>query len=230
MNYTVMLSFIKKIIQKIIESFGFKVVRKGEPKIWENDQEFLRLYKQIKDKTLVSKDRCFSLFQFARYACSLKGEVAECGVYKGGTAKLIARVCNKKTIHLFDTFEGMPEEDPEVDLHKKGEFSDADLPSVKKFLVDCQNLKFYPGFFPDTTRPITSKRFCFVHVDVDIYQSAKDCLNFFYSRLVSGGIMVFDDYGWRMCPGVKKAVDEFLANKKEKPIIVAQYQGVIIKQ
>ena len=69
--------------------------------------------------TLVSPDRCHLLYSLALQALNLNGEVWECGVYKGGTALLLASLIAEKadpsrrpTIRLFDTFEGMPETDP----------------------------------------------------------------------------------------------------------------------
>lgn len=163
----------------------------------------------IKKNILVTVDRCFILYQFAKLSTQKDGEIAEVGVYKGGTARMIAKSCPEKTFHLFDTFSGMPESQRDVDFHQQGEFADTSLESVKRFLKDCQNVEFHPGLFPQTINGVKNKTFCYVHVDVDIYPSVKSCLEFFYPRLVPGGIMLFDDYQWKDTPGVKKALDEF---------------------
>jgi len=191
--------------------------------------EFQLLFNEIKAYTLVGRDRCFMLYQLAKYADAKEGEIAEVGVYKGGTGKLIAKTCPKKPIHLFDTFSGMPATDETKDKHRKDDFNDTSLKSVKKYLGDCENIRFYQGFFPDTSGPVANTKFCFAHIDVDIYQSVKDSLEFFYHRMVQGGIMVFDDYGWKTCPGVKKAISEFLLDKVETPIMTTRYQCMLIK-
>ena len=90
-------------------------------------------------------------------------------------------------------------------------------------------MHFHKGFFPDTAGPVADNKFCLVHVDVDIYQSVRDCLEFFYPRLVSGGFMVFDDYEGKNCPGVRKAIDEFLVDKPEVQIATAPFQCMILK-
>ena len=64
-----------------------------------------------------------------------------------------------------------------------------------------------PQKFPE----VLGREFCFVHVDVDLYQPIKDSFMFFYPLLAPGGIMVFDDYGVSSFPGAKKAVDEVLS-------------------
>jgi O-methyltransferase len=66
-------------------------------------------------------------------------------------------------------------------------------------------------------------------VDVDIYRSVLDCCRFFYPRLVTGGAIVFDDYGRNSCPGAKAAVDEFFADTPEQPVYVATGQAFVVK-
>jgi FKBP-type peptidyl-prolyl cis-trans isomerase 2 len=187
--------------------------------LWNDDDSFNSLMEQIKNHTLVDRIRCFMLYQFSKHVATLRGDIAEIGVYKGGTAKLLARSFEStgKLVHLFDTFSGMPESDAARDFHGAGDFGDTSLEQVRNFLSDCGNIRFHQGFFPDTSKPVEDKTFCIVHVDVDIYQSALDCCSFFYPRLEKGGIMVFDDYGFVACPGIKIAVDAFFSDKPEKP-------------
>jgi O-methyltransferase len=96
---------------------------------WNEDEVFAEIMSAVGDQTLVDPVRCYMIYQLAKQALKIKGDVAEVGVYKGGTAKLIASVFRKtKTkIHLFDTFQGMPDADPEKDFHKKGDFGDTSL-------------------------------------------------------------------------------------------------------
>lgn len=171
------------------------------------------------------------IYQYAKQAAELPGDVAEVGVYKGGTARLLAKVfeSTNKTIHLFDTFSGMPPSDPSKDIHKEGDFS-ASLESVRTYLHDCQNVRFYQGLFPITSKPIENITFCLVHIDVDIYKSVMDCCKFFYPRLQrGGGIMIIDDYGALSCPGAKMAVDEFFSDKPEKPCYLPTGQCVVTR-
>jgi len=190
---------------------------------------FEKIFKEVERFTLLSEDRCFMLWQYARYACRLpQGEVAEVGTYKGGSARLIAKTC-PKIVHLFDTFSGIPYTDVSVDSHKKGDFSDTSMEVVRNFLSDCDNVILHPGIFPSTTNWVKDKQFCFVHIDVDVYQSVRECLGFFYPRTVRGGIIILDDYRWEKCPGVEKAITEFLATRPEIPIETTRYQCVIIK-
>ena len=196
-----------------------------------NSKQFQSLYEQIKGHTLVNEARCFMLYQLAKYANAKEGHIAEVGVYRGGTSKLISKVVAEttKTVHLFDTFSGMPATDLTKDLHQEGDFHDTSLDTVKRYLRDCENVQLHQGFFPDTSAPVTATRFCFVHIDVDIYKSVADCCTFFYPRMVSGGIMIFDDYGFLRCPGAKTAVDGFFSDKPEYPCYLPTGQCFIIK-
>lgn len=200
---TKMLRFLR---DKTVRALGYTPSPAG--KFWEKDQTFMRLYNSIKDHTVVSVDRCYMLFQLAKNAPD--GAIAEVGVYKGGTAKLIHAVLPDSPYYLFDTFTGLPPEiltEKEKQSVSKVDFQDTSLEAVQEYL-GCDYFIFKQGFFPKTTEGIGEK-FAFVYLDADLYQSTKDGLDFFYPRLVPNGIIVVDDYGSNYWDGVTKAVDEF---------------------
>jgi len=154
----------------------------------------------------------------ARACGKLEGDIAEAGVYFGATARLLMRFFDgRKTIHLFDTFDVMPDADPEHDLPEWWDpKKDLSVAKVKMLLEDFDKeglVKFYKGLFKDTLHEAKDKRFCFVHVDCDLYQGAKDCCEFFYPRLVEGGIMMFHDYDVPAFPGIREAVEEYFLYK-----------------
>ena len=166
--------------------------------------------------SLVPLPRFVFLEKQAEQVKALPGAVAEIGVYLGGTAKLLAATLVDKDIHLFDTFEGMPEVS-KWDKHKKGDFvhASATLDRVKGYLSAYDNVHFYKGVFPETAEDLVENTFCLVHVDVDIYEATKAACEFFWPLLVEGGIMVFDDYNGPRTPGTNKAVNEFFAGVAE---------------
>jgi O-methyltransferase len=157
------------------------------------------------------------------------GELAECGVYKGGTAKLLAELAQERSLHLFDTFSGMPETDPAKDIHKAGDFADTSLESVRNYLAGHANVTFHPGLIPQSLLPLNDRVFSFVHIDLDIYSAIKSSCEFFYPRLQSGAVLVFDDYGYPSCPGARLAVDEFFADKLEAKLVLPTAQCVVHK-
>lgn len=208
--------------------------------IWDLDIQFNQIVSKI-EYTPCDKLRCFIIYQIAQNAFLLNGDIAEIGVYRGGTARIIAEVFNQKEkcsevcstllkkIHLFDTFSGMPPSDSEKDFHKEGDFSDTSLDLVKNSLIEFDNIHFYKGIFPETAEPIMDTSFCLVHIDVDIYKSVLDCCDFFYPRMVQGGIMIFDDYGFLSCPGAKEAVDTYFLDKPETPVYLPTGQAIVMR-
>jgi hypothetical protein len=150
----------------------------------------------------------------------LEGSLAEVGVYRGGSAKLICLMKGTRDLHLFDTFEGLPP--PTIGDHsvfRRSQFR-ADLHAVQSYLRGFNNVHFYKGLFPGTAADVSDERFCFVHLDVDLYEATKAGIEFFYPRLVPKGVLMSHDYN---AAGVRRAFDEFFRDKPE--IIIQQPAG-----
>lgn len=199
--------------------------------LWDQDPAFLAVVKGMEALTLVDRQRCYVLYRSALQARALPGDAAEVGVYKGGTALLLRRAFEGagKTLHLFDTFEGMPETDPEKDIHLRGDFNDTSLDAVRTFVGDGDDVAYHKGLFPDTAGGLGENDFAFVHIDADIYSSVKAGCEFFFPRLVAGGVLVFDDYGFRSCPGALQAVDEHFDPLREVPLYLPTGQCLVRK-
>ena len=201
---------------------------------WYGEDDFERAFRVVSHFPGTSRDRCYILRALARHSLGLDGHLAECGVWKGKTAYLIAdavsRQVGDKKLHLFDTFEGLPEPDPDEDRIPQGTFADTSLDEVRALLGPFNFLEFHKGDISETMPSCGEVPFSFVHVDVDIYRSVLECCDFFYPRMVSGGVLVFDDYGLPSTPGARKAVDSFFQDCAETPIYLPTGQCVVIKQ
>lgn len=199
---------------------------------WLVPGEFQELYRRVEPWSLVGPDRCQILYALAKQAFHLRGEFWECGVYKGGTAMMLAEILseqNRRRLRLFDTFAGMPETMPGQDHHLSGDFADTSLESVRRRVGHERIVEFHKGFIPDTFAGLESASICFAHVDVDIYQSVLDCCEFIFPRLVRGGFLLFDDYGFPSCPGARAAVDGFFEGTYLQPIVLPTGQAVVFK-
>ena len=144
--------------------------------------------------------------------------MAEIGVFQGHSAEVIL-LNSTRFLHCFDTFRGIPYSNEFDNYHKAGDFSDTteDLVSSKLNSIDAHRFKLHCGVFPKTVPPeLESSLFSFVHIDADVHETYCDALQFFYPRMVKGGIILFDDYAASTCLGAKKAVDEFLLRYPEK--------------
>lgn len=227
---------MRSLVSRTLSFFGLQI-KKINSGLWDYDQEFLRQYEKIRNKTLVKLDRSYVLYQFAKSQAKLsKADVAQVGVYQGGTAKMIAECFanSNNKIYLFDTFQGLPQSSEEDGLKrnqndKVREFTDVDFNEVTEYFSDLSNVEFRKGFFPDTTKGLEDRQFCFVYLDADIYKSIKDGLEFFYPRMVPGGVIIIDDYATEVWPGVEKAVQEFCVKNDISPIKTVWWQGLILK-
>lgn len=202
------------------------------PKLrWQDVGDFPRLWPEASKRTLVDEPRAQMLYQLARHASRLDGHFAEVGVFRGGTAKLLAHVADEtgRKLHLFDTFEGMPETDVDLDLLGAGDFANTSLQMVERFLKPHHSVVFHKGFFPATGETVVGEKFSLVHCDADIASSVAACCEFFYPRLRPGGVLVFDDYGHTSTPGAKTAADAFFADKREPILHLVTAQAIAIK-
>jgi len=200
---------------------------------WLGLQPFAGVYEKARVVSLVSADRCWVLYTLARQAMKLPGDIWETGVYRGGTAVLLREVIAQsgiaRSMRLFDTFEGMPETDPTRDLHNRGDFSDTSLESVRAVIGSEPWIFYHKGYIPATFLGLEAEKIALAHIDVDIYRSILDSCEFIYPRLLHGGFMIFDDYGFASCPGARQAVDEFFSEKPEKPLVLPTGQAVVFK-
>lgn len=199
---------------------------------WLGQGEFGEIRDFISRFSLVSPDRAWMLYCLAQNAPLHNGAFVECGVYKGGTAHLLAKICAQKNapLHLFDTFEGMPETNTAFDKHRAGDFIDTSLETVKRNIGLTNDIYFHKGFIPETFEGLTIETVSLLHVDLDIHDSIIDTLNHFYDAVVPGGFILFDDYGFESCYGARLAVDAFFQDKPEVPICLTTGQALVLKR
>lgn len=200
---------------------------------WEGEATFEQLYRQIQPYTLVSRDRCYVLWKTLQQAGHLQGDVMECGVFRGGTALLEAKTLQGQSsgrgLHLFDSFQGMPETKEGIDRFRSSDFNTTSAESVGRLLAPYPYAHIHAGFIPNTFAGLKINRIAWAHVDVDIYQSVRDCIDYIYPRLVPGGYLIFDDYGFPSCVSARRAVDEAFASLPEVPLCLPTGQCLVMK-
>lgn len=200
---------------------------------WAGDPSFEAVYRKARPHTLVSSDRCYILWRTLLQASHLPGAVLECGVFRGGTALLVADTLRAdqpdRPIHLFDTFEGMPQTDNGIDRFEKGDLGTTSYEGVRALLSPYRSVHIHAGFIPDTFAGLDLDRIAWAHVDVDTYRSVLDCIEFVYPRLVPGGYLVFDDYGFPSCASARRAVDEAFVATPEVPLVLPTGQCLVLK-
>jgi O-methyltransferase len=155
----------------------------------------------------------------------IEGAMAECGVWQGRLSSFLHSTAPVRRLYVFDTFSGFPEQNLEA---KDRRFSDTSIELVKQNLGDLTNVELRPGYFPETTAGLEHERFAFVMLDMDLYKSTIDGLEFFHPRMVPGGYIFLHDFNNPLEPGVRKAVAEFFPDKPERIIELPDYGGCAV--
>lgn len=151
-----------------------------------------------------------NLWDLCKETAGLPGVVVEVGVYKGGSAFVLANA-TYKPVYLCDTFAGTPEAPlHEGDEHRAGDWRSSVAAVRELFPEDDERITLCVGEYIETF-PKLGLPVAFAHIDVDLYHWTRLVLADIWGRLVEGGIVVCDDYGAQTCEGAKAAVDEFLA-------------------
>lgn len=192
--------------------------------------------------TLLDTPRICNLIKYADRAnktLDSNAVFAEFGSYKCGGGELINLACPNRPLYLIDSFQGMPPTNPEKgDTHYEGEFSDVDfIGTAGYFKMLHQNVRLLKGFSPSVFDFFSPEvKFIFLHIDCDVYSSCKDAAEFFWPRLMEGGYMLWDDYGFSSCRGAKNYIDEFTTDLECKfkgelidPDGVSSKQYLIVK-
>jgi len=210
------------------------------------DNDTTEIIKSTKPFSLASKERHFAIIEAVKYVTKhqIPGDIVECGVWKGGSVMIIAKTLinlknQEKEIHLFDTFEGMtkptefdiPSSGSKLDTAKHFEkfktgddFSNwckADLNEVKNNVYSTgynkEKFHFIKGKVENTLPQFAPEKISILRLDTDWYESTLHELIHLFPKLVKGGVLIIDDYGfWK---GSKKAVDEYFTKNITKILL-----------
>lgn len=189
---------------------------------------------QVRPYSMTLPERLYTLIKAVEYIVinGIEGDFVECGVWRGGSMMAMALTLKRmgitdRGLHLFDTFEGMPEpEDREVTLfgspgrqpweeNRTGtsvnHFCYASLEDVQANMASTgyspEKIRFIQGKVQDTIPQHAPETIAMLRLDTDWYDSSKHELVHLYPRLVSKGVMIADDYGYWQ--GQKDATDEY---------------------
>jgi len=234
--------------EKLVENFV--KIRSYFGWLIDGNQERRWILGRVRPYSLVSYGRLKKLWEFLEEIESQKieGSLVECGVFKGGSGAVMVykaqKARMKRVVHLFDSFEGMPEptkkdglkavafaEGKDTGQLKSIEKTVGGLEGVKKLFFSRMNLSkegvyFYKGWFQNTLTKSKKKvgKIALLRIDADWYESVKVCLEELYDQVVEGGCVVFDDYSyWQGC---RKAVDEFVKKRGiEKKLVKMGLNG-----
>ena len=209
------------------------------------DPLFVESYKLGKqtDKGMLLSDydiewRIHVLCWAAKHATHLQGDFVDCGVHTGIFARSVINFIDfqntGKKYYLIDTFEGLSEQysTPE-EMRRNSDMKYGNRGNIYeqvKKTFDGFNVEIIKGVVPDALSQVTSKKICFLSVDMNCVYPELAALNFFWNKMVSGGIIILDDYGYSNATNdQKKAHDDFALSKGVMVLTLPTCQGLIVK-
>jgi hypothetical protein len=223
--------------QSIMDQDG---IRRGMSRL---EPEFQEFYDSCRQYTMTSWERLYVLYKSVRYIVEngIPGDLVECGVWRGGSIKLAAQVllslgATDRLLFLYDTFEGMTEPDPSIDIDFAGnnaskdwiaiqrrgvKWSYAPVEEVHDIMVQTgypmERVRLIKGPVEQTIPETMPDKIALLRLYTDWYASTKHEMQYLYPRLSPQGILILDDYGHYQ--GAARAVDEYLAMAAKKPLL-----------
>jgi O-methyltransferase len=205
------------------------------------DAEFARLYERMaadwfRDEVVDARWRMWLLTRWARYARALPGAYAEFGTYRGGCAWMILSTVGlgeDRRLFLFDTYEGIPH-DRLTDAERRdalgGRLADTSAGYVASLLADWDPIPVVvAGDVFDTVPATETGPLAFAHIDLNAAAPTEHVLRHVHERLVPGGVVVFDDYGWRGYEDQRARIDAFYAERPEEVVALPTGQAIVLK-
>jgi len=220
-----------------------KLVKKRKPAASKTEQQlcpadfdakYVDIIKSVQEYTMTSAERIYGLCKAVDYiqAAGIQGDIVECGVWRGGSMMATASTLqlsgdNSRTLHLFDTFDGMSEP-TENDVTLQGVTADELMQTEQKSnpkSVWCvshldevranmqstgypaERVHLHRGKVEDTIPELAPEKIALLRLDTDFYESTRHELQHLFPLLADGGVLIVDDYGhWQ---GARQAVDEY---------------------
>ena len=179
--------------------------------------------------------RCYVCCWAASHAINLEGDFVECGVNRGGYSRAILnyvdlRAANKK-FYLMDTFNGLVEDlltDSEKRLGRTGGGYDECYQDVVKTFAG-QPVELVRGVIPDTLPLVRTDRVAYLSVDMNCVQPEMAAIEYFWPKMVRGGVLVHDDYASPVFVNQKNALDDFAARNGVRVLTIPTGQGLLFK-
>lgn len=212
------------------------------------DKQDIEIIEAVQAYTMTGIDKLHALISATRYVerYNIPGAIVECGVWRGGSMHAVARVLDKagvydRELYLYDTYEGMTPPTADDIQHDGQSAADrlansgktslvwavASLEDVKagfdKVPYPAERLHFIKGPVEETIPGQLPEQIAILRLDTDWYESTAHELKHMYNRLVSGGVLMIDDYGYWQ--GSRKATDEFVDRIGKRLLLLRMGSG-----
>jgi hypothetical protein len=170
----------------------------------------------------------------------LEGDFVDCGVHTGIFARAVVNFTSfqktQKKYFLLDTFNGLDEKYSSDEELKRNKLMGYDLENSDLLFKQVENtfkdfnVKIIKGTVPDTLVNVDSDKICYLSIDMNCIAPEVATLEFFWDKMVSGGVIILDDYGYANSTNdQKKAHDLFALSKNVQILTLPTCQGLLIK-
>lgn len=231
-----LLSVVKGAFNKGLAPLGLALDRINRTVLSTADELIKDTCSRVSPFTMTTTERITALCDAVRYItkADVPGDIVECGVWRGGSMMAVAltlqQVDARRTLHLFDTFAGMPpasDKDVQIEdgtpaellrhtaIERDGSWAYASEEDVLRNMLstgyDEALIQFHKGMVEDTLPSQAPAQLSILRLDTDWYESTKHELETLWPRLSPGGVLIIDDYGH--FSGARSATDEFFAER-----------------
>ena len=225
----------------MISTFFKKLAAKAGISVSRYDKQrdfFRRLHAKYRELSMVPTEIFVDNLELCGRFHEIDGDYVECGVWRGGMSGAIAEVLGpNKHIHLFDSFEGLPDAKPidgkeaiqwQRDVHSPTYYdnckAEEDFAIQAMHLAGHKNYTLHKGWFNETTPKFQNHKIAILRLDGDWYDSVFSCLENLFPKVVDGGLIIIDDYTtWDGCT---KAVHDYLS-KVKSPSRILQWKNLV---
>lgn len=165
----------------------------------------------------------------AKNALRLSGDLVECACYKGVSARIVCDYTDfgqqDRTYFLYDLFE----HDPSMPHHRLDEHGDGLYAQVKARFADLPNVRITRGRVPDSFSEAAPDKIGLLHIDLNNAEAETAVLDALFDRIVPGGVILLDDYGWLYYRRQKLAHDDWFGRRGYSVLELPTGQGLVIK-
>ena len=199
---------------------------------WQRERRIIAETRSL-TSLLLSDPAALHILACVRAARTVSGAMAEAGVFKGGSARLICENKGEAPLHLFDIFEGLQGDGGKSDGRAASEVqrhfgaAHGNRAEVERLLEPYRDVHVHGGLFPESTTGLEELRFSFVHLDLDLPGATRAALDYFHPRLVPGGILIGDDYD---DPQLRDCFESWFDGRADRLIELPWSQVMVVRQ
>jgi O-methyltransferase len=169
------------------------------------------------------------LYWAAKRTFRLPGDWAECGCYRGYSARVLCEALkfndHDKKFYIYDLFE----HSADMNHHQMPDHSEGLVDTVKARFTDYPGVVVTKGSVPEVLADVSPESISFLHIDMNNAEAELGALEVLFDRVVAGGSIVFDDYGWSGYRPQKLAIDGFLTPRGYEVLELPTGQALLIK-